>query len=101
MKARSYTEIADYLLTLERMLQQREHPLFVKVVSFWLDVRKLPDPWTFPAEEDGISGFAGLAPIFIIAEQPSGSRWPREDKGRRLLYDCTTRLRPVVPSMPT
>jgi hypothetical protein len=87
MKSRSCTEITDDLLTLERILQQRDHPMFSQLVSLWLDVRKLPDPWTFPAEEDGISGFAGLAPIFVIAEQPSGSRWPPGDRGRRLLYD--------------
>lgn len=50
-------------------------------------MRNLPGGWAFLAEKDGVSGFAGLAPIFVIAEQPSGSRWPPEDKGRSLLYD--------------
>ena len=88
VKRRSYTEIADDLLTLKRILEQQKHPLFTQLTSLWLDVRKLPDAWTFPAEENGVSGFAGLGPIFVIAEQPSTSEWPPEDKGRRLLYDA-------------
>jgi hypothetical protein len=83
----SCSENTDSRVTLERILRQQPHPLFMPLVSLWLDVYKLPHAWTFPAEEDGISGFAGLAPIFVIAEQPSLSRWPRENKGRRLLYD--------------
>jgi hypothetical protein len=59
----------------------------MSIASLWRDVHKLPDAWTFPAEENGVSGFAGLAPIFVIAEQPSLSTWPRENKGRRSLYD--------------
>lgn len=81
------SEIADRRVTLERILQQQQHPLFIRLPSLWLDVYKFPDAWTFPAEENGVSGFAGLGPIFIIAEHPSFSRWPPEDKGRRLLYD--------------
>lgn len=34
-----------------------------------------------------INGFAGLAPFFVIGEQPSLSTWPRHNKGRRSLYD--------------
>lgn len=81
------SEITDRKVTLERILQQQQHPLFIRLPSLWLDVYKLPDGWTFPAEENGVSGFAGLAPVFIIAEHPSFSEWPPENKGRRLLYD--------------
>jgi hypothetical protein len=82
-----YSETADRKATLERILQQQQHPLFTRLASVWEDVQRFPDAWTFPAEEGGASGFAGLAPIFVIAEQPSRSKWPPGDKGRRLLYD--------------
>jgi hypothetical protein len=76
----------DTIATAERILQRQQHPLFMSLASLWLEVQKLPDAWTYPAEENGVSGFAGLAPIFVIGEQPSFSRWLREN-GRRLLYD--------------
>jgi len=87
MEPRSCSELTDCRITLERILQQRQHPLFMPLASLWLDVHKLPDAWTYPAEENGISGFAGIAPIFVIGEQPSLSRWTPTNKGRRLLYD--------------
>jgi hypothetical protein len=83
----SRAEIIDRKVTLERMLQQQRHPLFLRLPSLWFDVYKYPDAWTFPAEEGGVSGFAGLAPIFVVGEHPSLSGWPPNDKGRRLLYD--------------
>jgi len=81
------SENEDTIATAERILQQQQHPLFMSLASLWLEVQKLPDAWTYPAEENGVSGFAGLAPIFVIGEQPSFSRWLRENRGRRLLYD--------------
>lgn len=87
VKQLSYAEIADECATVERLLERREHPLLARLAALWHDVRTLPDAWTFPAERSGVSGFAGLAPVFVIAEQPLGSRWPPRDAGRRLLYD--------------
>ena len=59
------------------MLQRREHPLFTQFGLTRLNVCNLPGGWMFPAETNGVSGFAGLAPIFVIAEHPSESRWTK------------------------
>jgi len=81
------SETLDKITTLERILQQEQHPLFARLVSLWRETQKLPNAWIFPAEKNGVDGFAGLAPVFVIGEQPSGNRWPPHDRGRRLLYD--------------
>jgi hypothetical protein len=82
------SETKDIIVTLERMLQQQRHPLFKSLCWLWEEARTLPGAWLFPAEENGVSGFAGLAPILVIGEQPSLSPWPPGDKGRRCLYDA-------------
>lgn len=86
-RAGSWCENDDIVVTLERILQQQQHPLFKPLASLWFEARVLPQAWTFPAEESGVSGFAGLAHIFVVGEQPSFNPWPPKDKGRRLLYD--------------
>jgi hypothetical protein len=86
-RAGPWGENDDITLTLDRILQQRQHPLFKPLASLWEEARALPRAWTFPAEECGVSGFAGLAGTFVIGEQPSFSPWRPKDKGRRLLYD--------------
>lgn len=81
------SEAKDTIATLKRIIEQQQHPLFASLVALWHETHALPNAWTFPAEEGGVSGFAGLGSTFVIGEQPSGSRWSAQDRGRRLLYD--------------
>jgi hypothetical protein len=81
------SEAKDQIATLKRIIDQQQHPLFASLVTLWKETHALPNAWTFPAEEGGVSGFAGLGSTFVIGEQPSGSRWWAQDRGRRLLYD--------------
>lgn len=82
------SEAKDRIATLERMIEQRGHRLFAGLFALWNEIYVLPNAWTFPAEPDGVSGFAGLGSTFVIAEQPSRSRWSKDDRGRRLLYSA-------------
>jgi hypothetical protein len=81
------SEAKDQIATLKRIIDQQQHPLFASLVTLWKETHALPNAWTFPAEEGGVNGFAGLGSTFVIGEQPSGSRWSAQDRGRRLLYD--------------
>jgi hypothetical protein len=80
-------EKKDREATRERLVPHGQKGPPSLLAGIWDEVQSLPNSWTFPAENDGVDGFAGPGPIFVVGEQPSTSRWPTEDPGRRLLYD--------------